>query len=152
SLHPTGDPELDAELRPYQERFPEAGRAACKFIDDTGTNLTREVILGYGLAAVGRAAEVGEGTGIFRGPAAKEFDWGEIFRKHAEWGETARHRTRDTSTVFVGMTARQIMACVQRAWKLRQKASAIQVDPLGASRALYHGYDPVSKMVVGFWF
>jgi hypothetical protein len=96
----------------------------------------------------------GGGSGKFKGPNAKDFDWEHIYENHSDWGNTARQRMKGGSprnTFFTGLTKEQIQARVQAAWKNRELIRT-QLDPSGIKRLVYRGSDPVSRQTIEMWF
>jgi shikimate kinase len=88
-------------------------------------------------------------TDDFRGPAALGFDWEHILEAHSNSGKIARQSGK--KDIFAGLSADQIKASVQAAWKQRQKIKT-QRDSSGAERIKYRGKDLSGGRVIEYWF
>jgi hypothetical protein len=102
-----------------------------------------------------RGSVGGGGSGKFKGPNAKDFDWEHIYENHSDWGNTARQRMKGGSprnTFFTGLTKEQIQARVQSAWKNRDLVRTQTNLQTGVKRMMYHGVDPVSGQKIELWF
>lgn len=91
----------------------------------------------------------------FKGIAANGYDWSHIFLNHSPSGDVAKQRLKADSeyvySIYQNMTDNQIKACVQRAWKSREKIEIQAAAPGKSRRIKYRGYDEDTKYTLEIW-
>jgi hypothetical protein len=95
-------------------------------------------------------------TIMFRGGAARSFDWDHIMNNHSEGGKVANERLKGTNGqydgIFRNMNEGQIKGAVKEAWANREKVQT-QSDPVsGVVRELYRGTDTKSNLTIEMWY